>query len=60
MLLGRDFMGSQAEVESEDQIQEQAQLLAVYHPVGSMRVPDWVKMDVYVYMERYVYLNTGQ
>jgi hypothetical protein len=45
---------------SEDQIQEQAQLLAAYHPIRSMQVPDWVKMDVYVYMERYVYLNTGQ
>ena len=32
-------------------IQEQAQLLAAYHRVGSMRVPRWVK-EVYTYMER--------
>ena len=32
-------------------IQEQAQLLAAYHHVGSMRVPRWVK-EVYTYMER--------
>jgi hypothetical protein len=37
----------------EDRVQEQAQLLAAYHNVGSMRVPSWVKKDVYPYMERY-------
>jgi len=34
-------------------IQEQARLLAAYHHVGSMRVPRWVKEEVYTYMERY-------
>ena len=33
-------------------IQEQARLLAAYHHVGSMRVPRWVKQEVYTYMER--------
>jgi hypothetical protein len=36
---------------SEDEVQEQARLLAAYHNVGSQRVPRWVK-DVYAYMER--------
>jgi hypothetical protein len=42
---------------SEDEVQEQARLLAAYHNVGSMRVPRWVK-DVYAYMERYAF--TGE
>ena len=33
-------------------IQEQVRLLAAYHRVGSMRVPRWVKEEVYTYMER--------
>jgi hypothetical protein len=33
-------------------IQEQARLLAAYHNVGSMRVPRWVKEEVYAHMER--------
>ena len=36
---------------SEDMIQEQARLLAAYHHVGSMRVPRWVKEEIYTYME---------
>jgi hypothetical protein len=39
---------------SEDEVQEQARLLAAYHNVGSMKVPRWVK-DVYAHMERYVF-----
>ena len=42
---------------SEDNVQEQARLLAPYHNVGSMRVPQWVKR-IYVYMEWYVF--TGE
>jgi len=38
---------------SEEQIQEQAWLLAAYHNVGSMWVPCWVKTEIYVYMEWY-------
>ena len=38
---------------SEEQVQEQARLLAAYHNVGSMRVPRWVKTEIYAYMERY-------
>ena len=37
---------------SDDMIQEQARLLAAYHCVGSMRVPRWVKEEVYAYMDR--------
>lgn len=37
----------------EDRVQEQAQLLAAFHNVGSMRVPGWVKKDIYTYMDRY-------
>ena len=33
-------------------IEEQARLLAAYHHVGSMRVPRWVKEEIYTYMER--------
>ena len=33
-------------------VQEQARLLAAYHNVGSMRVPRWVKEEVYAHMER--------
>ena len=33
-------------------VQEQAWLLVAYHNVGSMRVPRWVKEEVYAYMER--------
>src|SRR5258706_47055 len=37
---------------SKDMIQEQARLLGAYHHVGSMRVPRWVKEEVYAYMEQ--------
>ena len=39
-------------------IQEQACLLAAYHCVGSMRVPRWVKEEVYTHMERYAQHQT--
>ena len=42
---------------SEDEVQEQARLLAAYHKAGSMRVPKWVKRDVYSYVKQYVSLT---
>jgi len=42
---------------SEDEVQEQAQLLAAYYKIGSSRVLDWVKRDIYAYLEQYVVLQ---
>jgi hypothetical protein len=41
---------------SEDEVQEQARLLVAYHKAGSMSVPNWVKSEIYAYLEQYVFL----